>query len=69
MQGSHIWVGGSDKQLEGQWEWATGSCNWEWTDWGSGYSSAADQDCLCIHHNFHWNDCGCGWGIHFICEL
>ena len=34
MQGAYSWVGGSDKRLEGQWEWVTGSFNWEWTDWG-----------------------------------
>ena len=70
MQGDiAFWLGGSDEQNEGQWEWVTGSCNWEWTDWGPGFLSGIHQNCLEIEYPSRWNDVGCHNENKFLCEL
>jgi hypothetical protein len=38
--GQTFWLGGTDRDAEGQWEWITGE-TWEYTNWSSAISSLA----------------------------
>ena len=67
--GIYFWLGGTDETTEGEWEWVTGSCSWEWSDWGPNYDGNTDQNCLCIRDDLYWNDGDCTQLMNFICEF
>ena len=62
-------MGGSDEQNEGQWEWVTGDCEWNWTDWGVNFNEGSNEHCLYIRGDVHWADQNCNQERAFLCEF
>ena len=67
-----IWIGGTDKDEEGKWQWIDGS-PFEFTYWGPEEPNSAggkEEDCL-VHGSGSenmWNDFPCSWQAHgFLC--
>merc|ERR1712126_93238 len=67
-----IWIGGTDKDEEGRWQWMDGS-PFGFTYWGPGEPNSAggkEEDCL-VHGSGSenmWNDFPCLWKAHgFLC--
>ena len=66
----HLWIGGSDLEVEGVWKWA--DCSpWEFTFWRSGepnnYHGA--QDCINYHpEDRRWDDYQCNTKAWFLCS-
>lgn len=72
-----IWVGGTDDDTEGRWEWADGSSYrliQGYTNWHSGEPDSGDhdhdEDCMCLIGNkgFEWQDYRCDEHMYFVCE-
>ncbi len=67
---SSIWIGASDHEKEGQWQWLDGA---KWSDdvanWGAGEPNDAlnNEDCGTIHPNGEWNDYTCSEELKFVC--
>ena len=73
-----FWIGGSDKEQEGNWEWTDGSV-WNfphWADqpypWKQPSGTGFDHDCLQIYNHGYaqngWNDQSCSLKYRFICS-
>ena len=69
-----LWIGGTDQNTEGAWEWVTGE-NWSYTNWSPGEpsnSTASGEDYLVkrTKSNFDnkWNDLPNTYTFFFICE-
>ena len=68
-----LWIGGSDKESEGNWKWSDGSA-WDFTNWGkiSGVQQPNNldgHDCLeYLRQNRRWNDAGCNIPRSFLCS-
>ena len=63
-----IWIGGNDKEEEGEWVW-TDSSPWKFTNWGPNQpNNYSGQDCLIYFVNFGWNDFYCNKKQRFICR-
>ncbi|XP_044197759.1 type-2 ice-structuring protein-like [Thunnus albacares] len=63
------WIGGSDAQMEGDWQWSDGS-RLSYLNWCSGQpDNFFDQDCLQINHggNKCWDDTKCSRHLPFVC--
>lgn len=58
--GDMAWLGGTDENSEGTWEWITGE-NWDYTNWYSGEPSNSNNNEHYLTINFNatvkWNDC------------
>jgi len=75
QQGWNIWLGGTDENSEGNWEWITGE-TWSYTNWGSGQpdNQSPGQDSLIFWGVApgQWDDNGLPRGdfpeTPFICE-
>ena len=74
QQGVNIWLGGSDANSEGNWQWITGE-PWSYTNWGPNqpddYSSGQDYLCFWEKYAGQWDDQGLPlWdpAFAFICE-
>jgi len=68
---SHLWIGGSDLEVEGSWKWA--DCNsWEFTMWASGEPNNRweAQNCLNYHpaKDHFWYDQLCARPAPFLCS-
>ncbi len=51
------WLGGTDENIEGGWQWITGE-PWDYTDWSPGEpnSCGGDEDYLWMWGDGQWND-------------
>jgi hypothetical protein len=73
--GHLCWLGGTDEDVEGVWQWITGEA-WEYTNWAPGEPNDAcgGEDYLHIYDGTGWwndedNDGFCGGGLKYpICE-
>ena len=64
-----FWLGGTNLTVAGSLEWATGSCEWSFEDWGRHYGGGHDQRCLAIADSWGWNDQTCSHANGFICQF
>ena len=74
-----FWIGGTDEDAEGNWEWIDGS-EWNFPHWSSQAQNKAKQqpdggvgqNCLQIYHGIHarngWNDQYCYTTLPYICS-
>ena len=68
----HLWIGGSDLEVEGVWKWA--DCTpWEFTFWRLGEPNNAngvqEQDCLTYDPGARtWDDYHCDTPCGFLCS-
>ena len=71
---AHAWLGGSDKEDEGNWTW-TDETLWNFTNWHRGEpsnnrSSKEEEDCLSLDIlNRKWNDHPCRYVLPFFCKV
>ena len=70
-----LWIGGSDREVEGTWTWA-GCADWDFTKWGENQpSNEKDQHCLTYNkytgnpgnYKNAWNDANCMSRQKFLC--
>ncbi|MCD8018267.1 MAG: fibronectin type III domain-containing protein [Clostridiales bacterium] len=62
-KGHNYWLGGTDKKVEGTWEWVTGE-TWDYTCWNSGQPDNSQEATgnqenylqACYDWNMNWND-------------
>ena len=65
---SHVWLGGTDQEIEGVWKW-TDASTWGYTRWQSGYGNKGHAaSCLGIWGGNWWNDWSCSNEYPFICH-
>ena len=66
-----FWLGGTDEPEDGVWEWISGSCQWEFEDWGffTNVNNTEIQNCLAIGNEWAWNDYNCSSSLGFICQF
>ena len=67
-----LWIGGSDREVEGTWTWA-GCGDWDFTKWGENQpSNEKDQHCLTYNKYTDggnaWNDANCMSRQKFLCS-
>jgi len=65
-----VWIGASDRNREGNWEWVTGE-RFGFTNWYRNQPSAKrDEDCLVFNYYSKgaWADYDCSWQMPFICQ-
>ncbi len=71
-----VWIGYSDIEAEGQWQWLDVGENWcpsSWTNWNSvePSNSGGNEDCATIMAHVgdgEWSDQNCGSGFPALCE-
>ena len=63
----HLWVGGTDAEIEDVWKWTDGSA-WEFTFWGPGEPNNFGTQCLVYHPSNTWDDRTCFWEDKFLCS-
>ncbi|KAK7476648.1 hypothetical protein BaRGS_00032123 [Batillaria attramentaria] len=67
-----IWLGGTDRVVEGQWMWAGSNTPFSFTDWNPGEpNNARSEQCLNLWRwqgVYGWNDFKCAFSIIFLCE-
>ena len=70
---SHLWLGGTDLEEEGNWRWSDGSKWSTWMDnWGPAQpNGGTDQGCLQARcdDGLEWSDKSCGDELSSICKL
>merc|ERR1711974_170484 len=71
---SFFWIGGTDKEEEGEWKWTDGS-DWNYEKWATQPIQQPDdkhsnEDCLQIYWNDSngWNDQYCKGLFQFVCS-
>ena len=66
---SALWIGGSDREEEGDWRWSDGS-PWNFTKWNEGQpSNRSGEQCLQqFGYSKKWNDYKCSYKKHFLCS-
>ena len=67
---SHLWLGGTDMQMEGVWRWSDGS-TWKFSAWKQGQpNNGSKEHCLIqVGHNVkEWNDYWCTDENNFVCS-
>ena len=64
----NLWIGGSDKEIEGVWKWTDGS-PWNFTNWYIGQpNNLRGHDCLrYINDKKEWDDTACNLVSPFVC--
>ena len=65
-----LWIGGSDKTVEGAWKWSDGS-PWNYTKWSQGQPNNEDnEDCLQFYYRNEdsWSDRTCTNRENFVCS-
>ena len=68
-----LWIGGSDKESEGNWKWSDGSA-WEFANWGTiggvqQPSNHSGHDCLEYQRSDRtWNDLSCHNKRKYLCS-
>ncbi|XP_062614104.1 collectin-11-like [Saccostrea cucullata] len=68
-----LWIGGTDKDREGVWKWASSNTPIKLTFWrlGEPNNSQNNEHCLemQLHNGYLWNDKNCGSDLRFLCEI
>ncbi|XP_062585382.1 perlucin-like isoform X1 [Saccostrea cucullata] len=68
-----LWIGGTDKDKEGVWKWASRSTPIKLTFWRPGEPSNShnNEHCLemALYSGYLWNDIYCGHKRRFLCEI
>ncbi|XP_060565761.1 C-type lectin domain family 4 member D-like [Ruditapes philippinarum] len=67
----HSWVGISDMDVEGIWQWYDTSQKPDFTYWYPGEPNGGQpEDCgvYAVHHDYKWSDYPCDSHLHPICE-
>ncbi|XP_073705510.1 uncharacterized protein [Garra rufa] len=65
--GSNVWIGLTDRQVEGTWKWVDGSTpSYRFWESGEPNSNAGDEDCALIR--LGWADYPCNSNFQWICE-
>ena len=67
--GRSVWIGYSDQETEGTFEWFSGSSS-TYTMWNPGEpnNSGGAEDCTEVNDSGRWNDNRCGASYPFVCE-
>ncbi len=68
--GSNMWLGGSDTQTEGMWQWTSGE-PWEYSNWHPNEpNNGTSENCLAYWGDFGgmWNNVRCDVEYNFVCE-
>uniref|UniRef100_A0A914QVQ3 C-type lectin domain-containing protein n=1 Tax=Panagrolaimus davidi TaxID=227884 RepID=A0A914QVQ3_9BILA len=64
-----FWIGGSDVNLNGTWNWEDRS-PFDWTDWAPGQPNRTAGLCLYVsNHNGYWYGDGCTLAKPFMCKV
>ncbi|XP_065145817.1 ladderlectin-like [Paramisgurnus dabryanus] len=67
---THVWIGGHDGEMDGQWLWTDGS-HFVFTTWCSGQPDNNGGKENCLHLNYTdkhcWNDAPCSTAMNYIC--
>ena len=67
LSGSELWIGGSDQEEEGAWNWTDKSV-WDYTAWDVGAGEERDgRNCL-YTQGMEWNDASCNAKKAFVCQ-
>lgn len=64
------WIGYTDQQVEGSWQWSTGTSSYSnWNPWQPDNGSGVED---CAEDNYdgtgRWNDLPCSASLYYICE-
>ena len=66
------WLGGSDQQQEGTFQWLTTGQTFSYTNWipGDPNNANAGEDCVIANWNGDgkWADAECEWPEYYICQ-
>lgn len=67
---SDLWLGFTDAEYEGEFEWVDGS-DADYTNWGGGEPNDAggNEDCTQLTGSGVWNDLDCGAELPYVCRL
>ncbi|XP_073720228.1 galactose-specific lectin nattectin-like [Misgurnus anguillicaudatus] len=67
---THVWIGGHDAEVEGQWLWSDGS-PFDFSNWCSGQpdNQGAIEHCVDLNYrnDLCWNDQPCSITLSYIC--
>ena len=67
--GGSVWIGGSDAEQEGQWQWVTGE-TFSFTNWAGGEpNNSGGEHYLQFYSGGEWNDLQPGSGMSYILEF
>ncbi|XP_045194632.2 perlucin-like [Mercenaria mercenaria] len=73
---SSVWIGGSDDDTEGFWEWSDiNKLILEYTNWAPGEPDTGggdhDEDCISMvgRRHFQWQDRRCSESHSYVCEI
>ena len=68
--GNTVWIGYSDRRVEGTWEWLNGRSSGVYTNWESGQPDNfnGDEDCAVLTPGWGWNDMQCNSLNRFMCD-
>ncbi|XP_069122564.1 perlucin-like [Argopecten irradians] len=68
----NYWLGGSDANAEGVWQWMQNNHPINYTNWGHGQpNNLHGKNCLVLHYNppdFNWKAFDCMKYHNYICE-
>ena len=61
IQSDRVWIGGTDKRIEGVWEWSDGS-PWDYENWRKPTEPnnyGGNEDCIILFGSRKWFDAKC----------
>ena len=66
---SHIWIGGSDERVEGNWSYSSSGLPLTYFHWNGGEpNGGTTENCIWSHSNGYWIDVSCYYLSVTICE-
>ena len=65
-----FWIGGSDKEVEGEWGWSDGS-SFSYSHWAERQPDNWNnvEHCLLFTQEKKWNDGGCDGKRQYVCKI